>query len=67
MANKKIIQLTGIMTISYIGHNRVYVQFSPNEPESIELEGLLLDGSAQLLRCGQFEYVANKVSNIKIN
>lgn len=67
MANKKIIQLTGIMTISYIGHNRVYVQFSPNEPESIELEGLLLDGSAQLLRCGQFEYVANKVSNIKID
>lgn len=67
MENEKIIQLTGIMTISYIGHNRMYVQFSPDEPESIELEGLLLEGSAQLLRCGQFEYVANKVGNIKID
>lgn len=60
-------QLSGMITISYIGQNRMYVQFSPDEPESIELEGLLLEGSAQLLRCGQFEFVANKISNIKIN
>ena len=65
MENEKIIQLTGIMTISYIGHNRMYVQFSPDEPESIELEGLLLEGSAQLLRCGQLEFVTNKISNLK--
>lgn len=64
---EKTIQLSGMITIGYIGHNRVYVQFSPNEPESIELEGLLLEGSAQLLRCGQFEFVANNISNIKID
>lgn len=67
MEYEKTIQLSGMITISYIGQNRVYVQFLPDEPESIELEGLLLEGSAQLLRCGQFEYVANKVSNIKID
>ena len=67
MENEKIIQLTGIMTISYIGHNRMYFQFSHDEPESIELEGLLLEGSAQLLRCGQLEFVTNKISNLKIN
>lgn len=67
MENEKTIQLSGMITISYIGQNRVYVQFLPDEPESIELEGLLLEGSAQLLRCGQLEFVANKISNIKIN
>ena len=64
---KKIFQLSGMITISYIGHNRMYVQFSPDEPESIELEGLLLEGSAQLLRCGQLEFVTNKISNLKID
>ena len=64
--NKKNIQLIGMMTVSYDESGSAYVQFLPDESESVELEGLLLKGSAQLLRNGQFEFMSNKCSKLKV-
>lgn len=66
MAKEKNIQLIGMMTVSYDESGNAYVQFLPDEPESIELEGLLLQGSAQLLRNGQFEFMSVKCNKLKI-
>ena len=55
-----------MMTVSYDESGNAYVQFLPDEPESIELEGLLLQGSAQLLRNGQFEFMSVKCNKLKI-
>ena len=67
MAKEKNIQLIGMMTVSYDESGNAYVQFLPDEPESVELEGLLLKGSAQLLCNGQFEFMSNKCSKLKID
>ena len=66
MVKSMTIQLIGMMTVSYDESGNAYVQFLPDEPGSVELEGLLLKGSAQLLRNGQFEFMSNKCNNLKI-
>ena len=66
MAKEKNIQLIGMMTVSYDESGSAYVQFLPDEPDSVKLDGLLLKGSAQLLRNGQFEFMSNKCSKIKV-
>lgn len=62
----KTIQLIGMMAVSFDESGNAYVQFLPDEPAPVELEGLLLKGSAQLLRNGQFEFVSNKCNKLKI-
>lgn len=66
MTKEKSIQLIGMMTVSFDESGNAYVQFLPDEPESVELDGLLLKGSAQLLRNGQFEFMSNKCNELKI-
>lgn len=66
MKQEKTIQLIGMMTIGYDESENMYVQFLPDESESVELKGLILKGSAQLLRNGQFEFVSSQVNNLKI-
>lgn len=66
MTKNKTIQLIGMMTIGYDESENMYVQFLPDESESVELKGVLLKGSAQLLCNGQFEFVSNQVNNLKI-
>lgn len=65
MNKKETIQLIGMMTVSFDESGNAYVQFLPDEPESVELEGLLLKGSAQLLSNGQFEFISNKCNKLK--
>ena len=66
MIQNKTIQLIGMMTVSYDESGSAYVQFLPDEPDSVKLDGLLLKGSAQLLRCGQFEFISNNINILKI-
>lgn len=66
MNEKTPIQLIGMLTISYDVHEKVCIQFLPDNPDSVEIDGLLLDGSAQLLRCGQFEFISNKHNTLNI-
>jgi hypothetical protein len=65
MVKSMTIQLIGMMTVSYDESGNAYVQFLPDEPESVELDGFLLKGSAQLLRNGQFEFMSNKCNKLK--
>ena len=65
MAKDKTIQLIGMLTISYDLHEKACIQFLPDDPDSVEIDGLLLNGSAQLLHCGQFEFVSNQLNVFK--
>ena len=64
MERKETIQLTGMLTISYGMHEQACIQFLPDDPDS-EIDGLLLNGSAQLLHCGQFEFVTSQLNVLK--
>jgi len=66
MKKNKTVQLIGMMTVSYDESRNAFVQFLPDEPDSVELEGLLLQGSAQLLRNGQFDFISDKCSKLNI-
>ncbi len=64
---QKTIQLPGMIAISFDEHGNAFVQFVPDEPYTVELDSLLFKGSAQLLRSGQFEFISEKVKQLKIN
>ncbi len=59
------IHLPGVMTLFFDEKGNTYVQFVADDPDSVELESLLLNGSAQLLRNGQFEFVSKKSTTLK--
>ena len=63
----KQIQFTGMLSITYDESGRTFVQFLPEDPDSIELDEALLNGSAQLLRCGQFEFTSFNRNTLIIN
>ena len=65
MERQETIQLPGMLTISTAANEQVCIQFLPDDPDSVEIDGLLLNGSAQLLHCGQFEFVSNQLNVFK--
>lgn len=67
MKKNKTYQLSGMMAISFDEHGNVLVQFLPDEPYSVELDSILLEGSAQLLRSGQLDFISNNVKELKIS
>ena len=67
MAKEKTIQLSGMLTLSFDERENAFVQFTPDDPDSVEIDGLLLEGSAQLQRCGQFDFISNKCNKLIIN
>ena len=56
-----------MLSITYDEFGRTFVQFLPEDPDSIELDGELLNGTAQLLRCGQFEFTSFIHNSLSIN
>ena len=64
---EKTIQLPGMIAITFDEQNNAFIQFVPDEPYSVELDSLLLEGSAQLLRSGQFEFISESVKQLKIS
>ena len=67
MVTNITINLNGNLAIHFDDRGNASVQFLPDEEDSIFLDSTLLEGSAQLLRNGQFEFVSNKFNNLKIN
>ena len=67
MKNKETIQLPGMIAISFDEHDNAFIQFVPEESYAVELDSLLLKGSAQLLRSGQFEFISESVKQLKIS
>ena len=67
MKKTQTIQLSGMMAISFDEHGNVLVQFLPDEPDIVELDSILLEGSAQLLRSGQFDFISNTVKHLKLD
>ena len=67
MNEKKTIQLMGMIAISFDDKGNAFVQFVPDEPDKVELDSILLKGSAQLLRSGQFEFISESFNKLKIN
>lgn len=63
----KQFQFTGMLSITYDESGCTFVQFLPEDPDSIELDEALLNGSAQLLRCGQFEFASSIHNPLIIN
>jgi len=53
-------QMSGTLSVCTDERGGTHIQFLPDFPESIKIEGLRFDGSAQLLSCGQLELVSNK-------
>lgn len=64
---EKTIQLHGMIAISFDEHDNAFIQFVPDEPYTVELDSYLFEGSAQLLRSGQFEFVSETIKQLKIN
>lgn len=63
---KKNIQIPGMLAISFDKRDNAFIQFVPDEPDSVEIDSILFEGSAQLLRSGQFEFISNKSNILKI-
>ena len=65
--NKKVIQLIGMLTISFDKQGNAFIQFVSDEIDSLEIDSILLEGSAQLLRSGQFDFISSSVKILNIN
>ena len=63
---EKMIQLPGMIAISFDEHGNAFIQFVPDESYAVVLDSLLLEGSAQLLCSGQFEFISEKVKQLRI-
>ena len=66
MDKNKTILLTGMLAISFDKQGNALIQFLPDEPDTVEIDSILLEGSGQLLRSGQFDFVSNKCNKLII-
>ena len=64
---KKTISLIGTLGISFDEQAKAFIQFVPDDPDSVEIDSILLEGTAQLLRSGQFDFVANHINKLIVS
>lgn len=67
MEKEKTIMLSGIFAIGFDKQGNALIQFVPDEPYAVKIDSILFEGSAQLLRSGQFEFVSSKINPLIIN
>ncbi len=56
--------ISGTLRITKAEGGKLFIQFVPDDPEAVTTESLSLEGNAQLLRTGQFEFIAKKFNNL---
>jgi hypothetical protein len=66
MEKQKTIMLSGMFAISFDKQGNALIQFVPDEPYTVEIDSILFEGSAQLLRSGQFEFVSSMINPLII-
>ena len=64
---QKTIQLIGMLTISFGEQGNSFIQFAADEIVSLEIDSILFEGSGQLLRSGQFDFISSKVKILNAN
>lgn len=66
MEKFRLFNLPGTLGIDFEG-GKTIVQFTPDDPDSVDIDSYLFEGTGQLLRNGQFEFVLNHCNKLSIN
>lgn len=66
MEKDKPILMTGMLAVCFDKQGNALIQFLPDEPDTVEIDSILLEGSAQLLRSGQFDFTSTKCNKLII-